>query len=135
MAKKRRKGIYRPKTQAHLADEDLKVADFSYQNDSLAQLIVDAWLDKPFRDSLLDRKAGQVTPLAANAARSSLMQHGLCLSHPIVISEDEYNDGYEMKDDNEIVLVLPSHSRVQNPASQNLLDTARMLMACIPNGI
>ncbi|MGE5145375.1 MAG: hypothetical protein ACM3N5_01430 [Candidatus Eiseniibacteriota bacterium] len=134
MARKRPKGIYKPK-KADLTDDDLRVADFSYQNDSLAQLIVDAWLDQPFRDALLERRQGKVTANAASTARSSLMQHGLCLSHPVVITEAEYNASYEMSDDDEVVFVLPNRSRVQNPASQSLLDTARMLMACTPNGI
>lgn len=136
MAKARKQGIFRPaKPGITSYDDNLKVADFSYQNDALAQLIVDAWIDESFRDSLLERRTGSVTAHAANTARASLLQHGLCLSHPIVISEDEYNAGYEMKDDNEVVFVLPNRSRVQHPPSQPLLETARFLMACIPNGI
>ena len=131
------KGVFRPKKKTTDTEDDLRVADFSYQNDSLAQMVVDAWTFKPFRDSLLDRKAdGSVTPNAANAARSSLMARGICLNHPVVISEGEYNDGYHMKDDNEVVFVLPDHQRVMvAPQGQTLLETAKLLMACTPNGI
>ena len=57
MAKARKQGIFRPaKPGITSYDDNLKVADFSYQNDALAQLIVDAWIDESFRDSLLERR-------------------------------------------------------------------------------
>jgi hypothetical protein len=39
-----------------------------------------------------------------------------------------------MQSDDEIVFVLPDTKRVKTPPA-NLLDTAKLLMACTPNGI
>jgi hypothetical protein len=39
-----------------------------------------------------------------------------------------------MQSDNEIVFVLPNKTRLAAPAA-NLLDTAKLLMGCTPNGI
>ena len=53
---------------------------------------------------------------------------------PVVISEDDYNAGYTRKHHNEVVFVLPNHDGTC-PPGQNLLDTAKLLMAATPNGI
>jgi hypothetical protein len=39
-----------------------------------------------------------------------------------------------MQDDKEVVFVLPNFNRVKNNPA-NLLETAKLLMACTPNGI
>jgi hypothetical protein len=104
-----------------------RVADFSYSpNDSLAQMIVDAWVDDTFRALLLDPKN----------AKSLLAQRGIHLDSPVVITENEYYQDHTLKSDNEVVFVLPDKQRLGTvPPGQNLLDTARLLMACTPNGI
>jgi len=125
--------IFRPKQNA--ADPDLTVADFSFQSDSLAQMIVDAWLDNNFKNQLLTKAADGTSP----NAKSALAARGIYLDDPVVITETDYNNGYYKHDDDEVVFVLPNASRVVStgsvPPGQSLLETARFLMACVPNGI
>jgi hypothetical protein len=122
-----RKGIFR-----NLNDPDTKVADFSYQNDSLAQLIVEAWVDLNFQNDLTTG-----TPAArAGKAKTALADRGIYLQHPLVITEAEYDAAYHMPDPNGVVFVLPNKARTGTfPAHQSLLETAKLLMACVPNGI
>jgi hypothetical protein len=103
------------------------VVDFSYTSDSLAQMIVDAWVDEDFRKKLLKKEN----------AKSLLAARGFYLENPIVISEDDYRKNYTQDDDNEVVLVLPNprHVTRQIPPGQSLLETAKLLMAVTPNGI
>jgi hypothetical protein len=110
---------------------DPPVADTSYQSDVLAQMIVYAWADKAFRDKLLERKDGK-----APFVKQALAERGFYLDNPVVIPESEYDADYTMKNDNEVVFVLPDSARVANAAQgDTLLDTAKLLMACVPNGI
>jgi hypothetical protein len=52
----------------------------------------------------------------------------------VIITEQEHDDDYTMQDPNEVVFVLPNDGRlINNPA--HLLNTAKLLMACTPNGI
>lgn len=127
-----RKGIYRPKKQATDTDDDLKVADFSYQNDALAQLIVHAWTDGGFQSSLLQRETDGSSP----NAKAALADCGIYLSNPIVITEADYDNGFDMHVDDQVVFVLPNYQRTASPvAGHTLLETAKLLMACVPNGI
>jgi hypothetical protein len=106
--------------------QDEKVVDFSYTSDVLAEMIVTAWTNPNFRAELLD----------PNHTKALLEARGFYLQNPIVITEDEYNNHYRIKNDTEVVLVLPDERRVQTgQPGQNLLETARLLMACVPNGI
>ena len=65
-----------------------------------------------------------------------LKQHSL-------LSEDEYNSGWQQDHDDEVVLVLPDEGRKTAAAGNNpttgqpytLLETAKLLMAVTPNGI
>jgi hypothetical protein len=107
---------------------DVKVADVSYQNDELAALIVKMWTDQNFRNSLL---AGANRTNNARTALQNLLIHPINLVSPIVITETEYDDGWEADDDNQIVFVMPNRAR-QNG---DLLENAKLLMACVPNGI
>jgi hypothetical protein len=112
--------------------------DWAYTpNDSLAQMIVDAWVDKDYRDSLLARETDKVTvtPAAAKLARISLAERGIYLERAVVITEDEYDNDYVAQAPNEVVFVLPNHQRVTPRPGQSLLETARLLMAATPNGI
>jgi hypothetical protein len=103
-----------------------KVADFSYTSDVLAEMIVTAWTDDDFREKLLD-------PAHTKAL---LEARGFFLQNPVVITEEAYYDNHRIKDDTEVVLVLPAERRVQTDRpGQDLLETARLLMACVPNGI
>jgi hypothetical protein len=114
------------------------VPSFSFSpNDSLAQLIVDAWVQDDFRDALLERELDKttVTPAAAREAKVALAARGFYLERPVVITEAEHDNHYTMQADNEVVFVLPNLDRVKPRPGQSLLDTARLLMSCTPNGI
>lgn len=127
-------------------DQYLQVPDFTYSSDSLAQWIVDAWVDEDYRKLLLDRDGtGAVTQRAADAARKALHERGIYLERAVVISADEYYAGYTNPDQypNEVVFVLPYNSEAGAPEyatprpgrSETLLETAKLLMATVPNGI
>jgi hypothetical protein len=109
-----------------------RVADFSYQNESLAQMIAHAWTDQNFRTRILRRTRSGTSP----NAKAEFAERGIFLKNPVVITEDEYNNGYQMKDRHGVVFVLPNQPRtVTPPPGETLLETARLLMACTPNGI
>ena len=119
-------------------DPFLPVPDFSYSNDGLAQMIVEAWLDQEYQDALLARDGGLVTDEAAQLATDSVNKAGFNLRRAVVISEKEYYDHYTVPTThpNEVVFVLPNNGRVHNrPAGLTLLQTAKLLMATVPNGI
>jgi hypothetical protein len=106
-----------------------KVADFSYYpNDSLAQMIVDAWTDPTFA-TLLTTPGNAKTLFATRG----FYWNGTT-KKPVVITEDDFNAGYAMQHDDEIVFVLPTHNGAC-PPGQTLLNTARLLMAATPHGI
>ena len=128
-------GIF--KTPAKTIDD--RVADFSYApNDSLAQMVVDAWCDKNFKDLLLMGEDATKAEARQNAAKALFASRGFFWNGtskmPIVISENEYNNGWVLSHQDELCFVLPNHNGTC-PPGQNLLDTARLLMAATPNGI
>jgi hypothetical protein len=120
-------------------DPYLPVPDFTFSSDCLAQMIVDAWDDPTYKAALLKRKTdGSVTDAAAKLATDSANSCGFNLERAVVISEKEYYDGYTIPDDHpdEIVFVLPDLDRVRlHPSGHPLLETAKLLMATVPNGI
>jgi hypothetical protein len=59
---------------------------------------------------------------------------GFNLTRAVVITEDEHDGDYTMQDDNEVVFVLPNIGR-RVAGGARLIDTAKLLMACTPNGI
>ena len=138
-AHKTDKGVWKKGKQAN--DDDIKVADFSYQNDDIAQwIIVKAWGDPGFLDTLLGNQApGHVQSppeivariTAAVTALSALPNKPVTLKSAIVLTEDEYHEGWNVDDQDQVAFVLPNPAR----ATGNLLETAKMLMACVPNGI
>lgn len=114
------------------AAEQNRVADFSYQNDSVAQMITEAWTDQPFQQQILTRLQDGSSP----NTKAALQARGIYLTNPVVITEAEYYAGYVMPDPNGVVFVLPNEPRIDAPPQhQSLLETARLLMACTPNGI
>ena len=125
-------GIYKtPNPEAHTLSNNppdalkARVADFSYSNDALAQMIVDAWVDPDFHRGLLDPAT----------AKKELAKRGIYLKKPVVIDEKDYDDGFASTND-EIVFVVPDKSRTDLASGGlALLDTARLLMACTPHGI
>lgn len=129
---------------------DVTVPSFSYPaTDELAQVVLDAWTDGPFQSggvnvqhlgkALLDREQsgpnkGQPTQLALDTAKERLKGAKLDLVRPVVISEAEHDDDYIMQDPTEVVFVLPDPGR-KVTGGAHLLETAKLLMACTPNGI
>lgn len=101
--------------------------------DSLAQLIIDAWADP---GHLLERDARTKLPTkrAVQDATARVKKAGYDLDRAVVITEAEHDNDYLMQSDNEIVFVLPNENRVTSPP-KNLLDTAKLLMGCTPNGV
>jgi len=101
--------------------------------DRLAQLIIDAWANP---GHLLERdpKTHLPTPRAVKEATTRVKGAGYDLNRAVVITEAEHDSDYVMQSDDEIVFVLPNKNRVTTPAA-NLLDTAKLLMGCTPNGI
>jgi hypothetical protein len=62
----------------------------------------------------------------------------MLLSSPIVFTEEEYNCGCRNPDldGTGVIFVVPDRSRVDMPPHHlSLLETARLLMAIMPNGI
>jgi hypothetical protein len=100
---------------------DVKVADFSYQNDDIAkEIIVKAWGDAVFRGTLLgDQTQGHVQNqqeidariTAAVTALSALPNKPVTLKSTIVLTEAEFNEGWDMDDPDQVVFVLPNRSR------------------------
>ena len=144
------RGIFRDRKSA-LPLRD-KVADFSYTNDALAQLIVDMWLGN-HTDLITPEGTATTTPSTAqyqarsDAAKIALAQRGLLLQLPIVITEKEYVDGFSLADAGlldangeniGVVFVLPRPDRptIGSPSPPApLLETAKFLMGITPNGI
>jgi hypothetical protein len=101
--------------------------------DALAQLIIDAWHDP---GALLDRdpKTQLPTKRAVDEATKRIKRAGYDLQRAVIITEAEHDNDYVMQSDDEIVFVLPNKNRIASPPA-NLLDTAKLLMGCTPNGI
>ena len=115
------------------SDPDMKVVDFSYESDILAQLVVDAWASDGVANGL---KAKLLDHNHQNIVKQELANYGIFLNHPVVLTEDEYNNGWQQDHDNEVVLVLPNDGRkTAASGGHTLLETAKLLMAVTPNGI
>jgi hypothetical protein len=88
------------------------------------------------RDALLDRDANLLpSTLAQQTATARANAAGFQLTRAVVTTEAEHDNDYVMQSDNEIVLVLPDKRRAANVPGPTLVDTAKFLMACTPNGI
>jgi hypothetical protein len=111
-----------------------KVADFSYENDLLADLIVQCWTTGLGNQLTTGSKQNRL-----NNAKAALADRGIFLDYPFVITEAEYDAGFRLEDDagipadKGVIFVLPTKGRAT--AGKPLLETAKMLMAITPNGI
>jgi hypothetical protein len=114
-------------------DLDERVADFSYQSDALAELVVTAWTNTTFRNQLVDMALS--IPTRINNAKTALAGRGINLTNPIVLTESEFAEGWVRDSNDQVVFVLPDPARVTMTAGTPLLETAKLLMACTPNGI
>jgi hypothetical protein len=127
------------------AATDITIPEFSFApNDALAQMVVEAWSNENFRKQLLERMSpgtadpGAPTAVAVKAATDAVNAAGFNLLRAVVISEDEHDKDYKMRDpDTEVVFVLPNYQRLGTAfvPGKSLIDTARILMGCTPNGI
>ena len=121
---------------ADTASLEVTVPTFSFDSAGLAELVVEAWTKRDFRDKLLERGPDKkVTAAASEAATKAVNARGFSLKRAVVITEDEHDHHYMMQTPDEVVFVLPDPSRISNPNSNALLETARLLMSCTPNGI
>jgi hypothetical protein len=134
----KKRGVYADQAGTASANLQDKVADFSYQNDSLADLIVECWT--PGGTLLTNLTTGSGTT-RSSAAKAALAGRGIYLDHPIVVTEDEYENGFSLANaglpaDEGVVFVLPRQARATiTTPPKPLLETAKMLMAITPNGI
>ena len=106
---RKKRGVYADSASGTSPLED-KVADFSYESDALAQLIVAAWTTPNIRNDLT---SGTNANRSA-AAKTALADRGIYLEQPIVITEKEYEDGFSLADanlPNGVVFVLPRATR------------------------
>ncbi len=139
---KKKRGIYADPAGTSKANLEDKVADFSYQNDVLAQLIVEMWSGTHL-DLITPSGSGTTQPQyqqRSSRAKTALEDRGIYLAQPIVITEDEFEDGFSLADaglsaTNGVVFVLPRDARATTFGGPPLLETAKMLMAITPNGI
>jgi len=90
-----------------------------------------AWNEVTFRNGLITGTPAQ----RINNAKTALAARGINLTNPIVLTESEFAEGWVRDSDDEVVFVLPDSSRVIMTAGTPLLETAKLLMACTPNGI
>jgi hypothetical protein len=141
-----------PSEKKHLVLPAFSFATNDASATNLANMIIDAWANVPFTftppggnpitvplgATLIQRDANKLpTVLAKQTALARVQQAGFAnLTGAVVITEVEHDNNYIMQSDSEIVFVLPDQGRVNMaPTGQTLLDTAKLLMACTPNGI
>ena len=123
---------------------EMTVPEFAMPPDAvpgIAQVIVDIWQEtKPDLDKIFDRTNpgpnGVATPDAVRQATKAIndAQPHYNFVRAVIISEEEHDRGYTMENENDVVFVLPNKGRIV-PTGGNLLNTAKLLMACTPNGI
>ena len=121
--------------------DDITVPEFAMPPDAvpgIAQVIVDIWQQtKPNLDKIMERNHGEATPTAVKQATDAINAAAptFKLKQVVIISEAEHDDGYTAEKD-DVVFVLPNKERVADiTSSASLLNTAKLLMACTPNGI
>lgn len=119
------------------AKKDITQPSFSYApTDALADVIVRAWSNNNLYSDLMQRdNTGAPTSTAVTAATTAINGAGFDLQRAVIISEQEHDDDYRMRADNEVVFVLPNKDRAKAMPEHSLLATAKLLMACTPNGI
>jgi hypothetical protein len=108
---------------------------FSYDPGKLAPVIVSLWTNP--KNVLKRDPDGNPTAQAVKDATDLINAAGFDLVRAVVITEEEHDNHYTMHDESEVVFVLPSQKRARTPVAtgHDLLDTAKLLMACTPNGI
>ena len=123
---------------------EMTVPEFAMPPDAvpgIAQVIVKAWnndasLDKIFERYTSGAYKGMATKNAADQATAAINAAApkFNLQRAVIISEEEHDNGYTMQFEYDVVFVLPNPDRADLNGA-NLLNTAKLLMACTPNGI
>jgi hypothetical protein len=123
---------------------EMTVPEFAMPPDAvpgIAQVIVDAWNNDASLNKILDRiqsgpKKGMATPDAVAQATTAINAAApkFNLQRAVIITEDEHDGGYTMETVNDVVFVLPNKDRAVLTGA-SVLNTAKLLMACTPNGI
>lgn len=117
-------------------DGNLTLPMLSYPDKDLPKVIVAVWAHP---GKILERQNGTSVPTqqAVDEATDLINREtGMALKRAVIITEEEHDSHYTMQDDDEVVFVLPNLSRVADSASKKqLLESAKLLMACTPNGI
>ena len=124
-------------------NDDITVPEFAMPPDAvpgIAQVIVDIWQQtKPNLDKIVtERINGVASPTAVQQATDAInaAAPNFKLKRVEIITEDEHDRGYTTEDENAVVFVLPNKDRVKDTnTSASLLNSAKLLMACTPNGI
>ena len=123
--------------------DDITVPEFAMPPDAvpgIAQVIVDIWQQtKPNLDKVISGRAnGVATQPAVDQATAAInaAYPDFKLKRVVIISEEEHDNGYTTEFENDVVFVLPNKERVADlTTSPSLLNSAKLLMACTPNGI
>jgi hypothetical protein len=122
--------------EGHTIGTPVTMPAFSFSpNDGLAEMIVEAWANEEIQKQLLKRSGAAPTTEAVALATSMVNARGFNLKRAVVISEKEHDANYTMQAPDEVVFVLPDNTRLGMTPTKSLLDTAKLLMACTPNGI
>jgi hypothetical protein len=135
LAARRPHGIMRKR-----GNDDITTPDFQLAPDAIpgiAQVIVNLWTDQNLRNAVMARTPqGQATQNARTAATNAInaAQPTYNFTRCVIISEEEHDNGYRVESPDDVVFVLPNLGRI-NPAGTHLLNSAKLLMACTPNGI
>jgi len=124
--------------------DEMTVPEFAMPPDAvpgIAQVIVDIWKNKAGLDKIFDRNQtgahkGMATQDAVDQATAAINAAApkFNLQRAVIIKEEEHDAGYTMETENDVVFVLPNKGRIDSTGG-NLLNTAKLLMACTPNGI
>jgi hypothetical protein len=124
--------------------DDITVPEFSMPPDAIpgiAQVIVDIWKGDASLANVTDKyqsgsRKGFATDQAVQQATDAINKAypRFNLNRCVIITEKEHDDGYLMEQDIDVVFVLPKADRVDLTGA-NLLNSAKLLMACTPNGI
>jgi hypothetical protein len=123
------------RTPRGVVPRDITQPTLSYPDTDLPRVIVEVWNDPRH---ILDRVSpGVPTPQAVDEATELVNREtGMALRRAVIITEEEHDNDYTAVNDDEVVFVLPNLSRIIGGASQfQLLESAKLLMACTPNGI
>jgi hypothetical protein len=115
---------------------DITQPSISYSDPDLPNVIVKVWANP---GNILKREQDTKVPTQQAVKEATDLinaETGMKLKRAVIITEEEHDNDYTMQDDDEVVFVLPNKSRVDSSANSNqLLESAKLLMACTPNGI